>query len=123
MFQRRQLISKTLIASFAIALSSCALFESKKAPDVPFREKVFFSPYEDVERAIKQAMIRYPAKIDNPDAGIYETDWVKDDMRFKPAQMRDEYSDGYQYRLLVRMVKGKSKKPGTKVTIRKEAVL
>ncbi len=123
MFQKPQWIYKLVVASLILVSSACSLLETKKMPEVPQREKVFFAPYEDVERAVKQAMIRYPAKVDNPDAGIFETDWVKDDLRFRPAQMRDDFSDGLQYRLLVRMVKGKAKKPGVKVTVRKEIVL
>src|SRR4051812_32879180 len=120
MFQKQQWIYKAVLALALTGLTGCSLFETRKAPEVPSREKVFFGSYEDVERAVKQAMIRYPAKIDNPDAGIFETDWVKDEIRFRPAQMRGDYSEGFQYRLIVRMVKGKAKKPGIKVTIRKE---
>ena len=131
MFLKPQLISKThrlsLIGVVALSLSGslsgCALFGDKKAPNVPMREKVFNVPYEDVERAVKQAMIRYPAKVDNPDAGIYETDWVKDETRFRPAHMKSDYSEGFQYRILVRMVRGKTKGAATKVTISKQAVL
>jgi hypothetical protein len=123
MFLRPQLISRIFLASLLLTSTGCSLLETKKMPEVPQREKVFFAPYEEVERAVKQAMIRYPAKVDNPDAGIFETDWVKDDLRFKPAQMRGEFSEGVQYRLLVRMIKGKAKKPGIKVVVRKETVL
>jgi hypothetical protein len=124
MLPKRPLIYKSaLIICAALCVSGCALFGEKKAPAVLKREKVFNAPYEDVERAIKQSMIKYPAKVDNPDAGIYETDWVKDVTRFRPAQMRDDFPDGFQYRLLVRMAKGRTTKSATKVIISKEAVL
>jgi hypothetical protein len=85
---------------------------------------VYFAPYEDVERAVKQAMTQYPQKIDNPDAGIYETDWIKGDARFNPPHQAPSYPDGFRYRLLVRIVKGKSEaKPAIKVIISKTGEL
>lgn len=70
--------------------------------------KVFFSKYEEVEAALKLAMLKYPARVDNTEAGIFETDYVKGDARFKAPHAATEYSSGYRYRILIRLVKGKT---------------
>lgn len=120
----RDRVSVAMVLSCALFVSGCALFGEKRAPPVLFRQRVYFAPPVEVERALKQAMIRYPQKIDNPEAGIFETDWIKGDLRFQPAHSSVNYSDGYRYRLLVRMVKGKStSKPAVKVVINKQIEL
>lgn len=80
--------------------------------------RVYFAPYEDVEIALKHAMVKYPQRIDNTAAGIFETDFIKGEARFKPAHEEVEYSSGYRYRILVRLVKGRTEKtPAVKVMI------
>ncbi len=118
---------KLKAAVVALALASgpgCALFGDKKSAPAFSRQRVYFAPATEVERAMKQALIRYPQKIDNPEAGIYETDWVKGDLRFKPAHQDVRYADGYRYRLIVRLIKGKSTaKPAIKVVVSKQIEL
>jgi hypothetical protein len=70
--------------------------------------KVFFAKYEDVEAALKLAMLRYPSRVDNTEAGIFETDYVKGDARFRPPHKNADYSSGYHYRILLNLVKGKT---------------
>lgn len=72
--------------------------------------RVFFAKYEDVEAALKLAMIRYPQRVDNTEAGIFETDYVKGDARFRPPYRSNEFPSGYRYRILIRLVRGKSDK-------------
>jgi hypothetical protein len=111
-------------AALSLSNGGCALFGTPKKTQVPLRQRVYYATYEEVERAMKQAIVRYPQRIDNPDAGIYETDWVKGDLRFRPVQMKESFSDGYQYRLLIRLVRGKTDaKPAIKVIISKESEL
>jgi hypothetical protein len=77
--------------------------------------------YEDVESAVKQAMIKYPQRVDNTEAGIFETDFVKGDTRFKAPQSNADFSSGYRYRLLLRLVRGKSDaKPAVQVLVTKQ---
>ncbi|HVK62310.1 MAG TPA: hypothetical protein VM432_12195, partial [Bdellovibrionales bacterium] len=62
--------------------------------------------------------------IDNTEAGIFETDYVKGDGRFSPAHESREFSSGYRYRLLVRMVRGKKEaRSAVKVSITKQIQL
>lgn len=115
------LLASSLMAPF---LSGCSLFGPEKPDPVQYRQRVYFYAYEEVERAMKHALVRYPPKIDNPDAGVYETDWVKGSLRFKPAHKDEKFADGYRYRLLVRLVRGKSEtKPAIKVIVSKVSTL
>jgi hypothetical protein len=83
--------------------------------------KVFFAKYEDVEAALKLAMLKYPQRVDNTEAGIFETDFVKGEARFRPPHKVAEYSSGYRYRVLIRLVKGKSEaRPAVKVVVVKQ---
>ena len=83
--------------------------------------RVFYAKYEEVEGAIKQAMIKYPPRVDNTEEGIFETDYVKGDQRFKPPHENTEFSPGYRYRILVRLVRGKTEdKPAVKVLVTKQ---
>lgn len=88
--------------------------------DGPY-SRVFYANYEDVEIALKQSMIRYPQKIDNTDAGIFETDYIKGDARFRPPHKQTVFSPGYRYRILVRLVRGRTdERPAIKVQITKK---
>jgi hypothetical protein len=86
---------------------------------------VFVGKYEEVETALKQAMIRYPQRVDNTEAGIFETDYVKGETRFKgPHQMHVNYTSGYRYRMIVRLVRGKKDgRQAVKVVVLKDAEL
>lgn len=93
----------------ALILSGCSTatekLSQKKKIGVPV-SRVFYAKYEEVEAALKQAMIKYPQRVDNSEAGILETDYVKGEARFRPPQMTNEFSSGYRYRILIRMVRG-----------------
>lgn len=106
-----------------LSLSGCAsLFGERRDEkrDGPY-SRVYFANYEEVEVALKQAMIRYPQKVDNTEAGIFETDFIKGDARFRPAHKVSVFSPGYRYRILVRFVRGRTdEKPAIKVQITKK---
>lgn len=88
-------------------------------PDTTY-SRVYFGTFEEVELALKQTMIRYPQRIDNTEAGIFETDFIKGDARFQPPHTKTVYSSGYRYRILVRLVRGKTDgKPSIKVQLNK----
>ena len=88
-------------------------------PDTTY-SRVYFGSFEEVELALKQAMIRYPQRIDNTEAGIFETDVIKGEFRFQPAHQTVSFSSGYRYRILVRLVRGKTDgKSAIKVQINK----
>jgi hypothetical protein len=108
----------------AVLSSGCTTASEKMDKKLKVGEpvvRVFFAQYEEVETALKQAMLKYPQRVDNTEAGIFETDYVKGDARFKPPQTDVTYSSGYRYRILIRLVKGKSEKnPAVKVVVQKQ---
>lgn len=119
------MISKLLVLiAVGFSLSGCSTASSQLSKRLKTGEpvsRVYYAKYEDVEGAIKQAMIRYPQRIDNTEAGIFETDFVKGDARFKSPVSTETYSPGYRYRILIRLVRGKNDdKPAVKVLVTKQ---
>ena len=110
----------TAFAALAVVASSCATKEPMvSAKPIP-RERVFSAPFEDVERALKQAMIKYPPKVENSEAGIFDSDYVKGEHRFRPPHKDVRLSNGYRYRILVRLVRGQAEgKDVVKVVVTK----
>lgn len=110
-------------AFLAFATSGCVSATQQleaREGDGPY-SRVFYANYEDVEIALKQSMIRYPQKVDNTDAGIFETDYIKGEARFKPPHKATVFSLGYRYRILVRLVRGRTEdRPAIKVQITKK---
>ena len=106
-----------------LSLSGCVSATQKleaREGDAPY-SRVFYANYEDVEIALKQSMIRYPQKVDNTEAGIFETDYIKGEARFKAPHKQGAFSPGYRYRLLVRLVRGRTEdRPAIKVQITKK---
>jgi hypothetical protein len=121
-------ISKiTLLTTLGVVLCGCTTatskLEAKESRGGPFA-RVFFAKYEEVEAAVKQAMIKYPQRVDNTEAGIFETDYVKGDARFTPPHKETKLDHGYRYRILLRLVKGKVEgKPSVKVQVTKRIEL
>jgi hypothetical protein len=110
----------TALSGCATAVDRLEAKEKRGGPD----NRIFFAKYEDVENAVKQAMIKYPQRIDNTEAGIFETDYVKGDARFKPPHKDIKLDNGYRYRILLRLVKGKTEgKPSVKVQVVKRVEL
>jgi hypothetical protein len=109
----------------ALASAGCSTASSQLSKRLKIGEpvaRVYFAKYEEVESAIKQAMISYPQRVDNTEAGIFETDYVKGEARFRSPVSTENFSNGYRYRLLIRLVRGKNDdKPAVKVLVTKQA--
>lgn len=112
-------LSCVLSAGLSGCVSATQRLEAREG-DAPY-SRVFYANYEDVEIALKQSMIRYPQKVDNTEAGIFETDYIKGEARFKAPHKQGAFSPGYRYRLLVRLVRGRTEdRPAIKVQITKK---
>lgn len=122
-----RLRSLICLCGAAFIVSGCATASQKLERKLKVGEsvsRVFFAKYEDVESALKIALLKYPQRVDNTEAGIFETDYVKGEARFRPAHENVDYSSGYRYRLIVRLVKGQSvSRPAVKVVILKHIEL
>lgn len=120
-------LSAVLTTALLLALVGCATASDQLSKKLKVGEpvsRVYFAKYEDVEAAIKQAMIRYPQRVDNTEAGIFETDYLKGEARFKSPVSDEQFSPGYRYRLLLRLVRGKNDdKPAVKVLVTKQIEL
>lgn len=116
------------LAALTMALGGCTTASERLNKRLKIGEpvsRVFYAKYEEVEAAIKQAMIRYPQRVDNTDAGIFETDYVKGEARFRSPVMQDDFSSGYRYRILIRLVRGRGeeKRSAVRVLVTKQVEL
>lgn len=119
---RRVLLFICLSLMTACSSASKKITERLKI-DEPVR-KAYLAKYEDVEAAIKQAMIKYPVAQDNTEAGIFETDYVKGDQRFRSPLQEKDFSSGYRYKINIRLVRGKAEsKPAVIVLVTKKIEL
>ncbi len=117
-----------LLIVIGLALGGCTTATEKLEKKLKVGEpvvEVYNAKYEEVETALKQAMLRYPQRVDNTEAGIFETDFVKGEARFKaPHKLNEEFSSGYRYRILVRLVRGNKEGRGAvKVVVLKQIEL
>lgn len=95
--------------------------EAREREGVPPISRIFFASFEDVADAMQAAMSRYPPRIDNMEGGIFETDFIRDNARYRPPhRMNQALPQGLRYRILVRLVRGVSDgKSAIKVQISK----
>lgn len=123
-FSPLKLLPTLLAVTFALAFTGCVTSANQqvdgrlKAGEPVSR--VYYAKYDEVELAVKQAMIRYPQRIDNTEAGFFETDYVKGEARFRSPHRKNDFSPGYRYRLVIRLVRGREDgKPAIKVSVAK----
>ncbi|HRK08279.1 MAG TPA: hypothetical protein PLZ57_10955 [Pseudobdellovibrionaceae bacterium] len=103
-----------LVATASGCTTATEQIAKRETPPRPY-SRLFNASYEEVEIALKQAMLRYSHKVDNTEAGIFETDFVRGDARFIAPHKTEKYPPGYRYRLIVRLVRGRK---GSKETIK-----
>ena len=110
-----------LIAALSLSTLMAACASSSKQSDVkPLTQRVYSATPEEVERALRQVLVKYPPRIDNPEAGHFETEYIKGDLRFRPPYITKPFSSGYRYRLVIRVIKGRIEdKPSVKVIVSK----
>jgi hypothetical protein len=117
----------SVLLCLAFALTACSTASDKFKRTLKVGEpvaRVYNAKYEEVEAAIKQAMIRYPQRVDNTEAGIFETDYVKGEARFKSPGKNNDESSGNRYRILIRLVRGKNDdRSAVKVIVTKQGEL
>ncbi len=74
------------------------------------QEKIFRAPYDDIWRAVQLAMATYPIKVNNQDAGVLETESIRGDSAWVSPGQKHPPAGGYRYKIIVRVVKGKTEK-------------
>lgn len=117
-------ISRLFVSLTFIAASGCALFEERTGPPIFFgpREQVFYANFEEVWQAVNRVLQPYPLRISNMDQGLLETDELRGNRVWTPPYKSGTTSNGENYRLTIRVVKGAvGKRAATKVTIVKDA--
>jgi hypothetical protein len=109
---------------FIFGTTNCTLFDKPEDPKEQvlkksFKQKVFYSSYENVWRALHQ-VIRYPIAAENQDTGIIETEFIKAIDGFLAPDVTKAPSPGLRYKLIFTVARGKfNNRDATRVTLDK----
>ena len=88
-------------------------------------QKVFVGTYDSVWKSIQLALIKYPIRVNDMDAGVIETDLIKGDSVWLAPHESKRVSAGRQYKISISVIKGNigEGKQAFKVTIAKKSEL
>ena len=84
-------------------LCSCASAPDLEAPQA--YEKEFAANFEETWRALQQAIISYPLKINNMELGQVQTTSIRSGTQFKPPPATNIKAAGYRYSLTISLLK------------------
>lgn len=89
-------------------LNGCSLLgiDLSETKDAGPQTQVFDGEYDKVWRAAQLALARYPIKVNNMDAGLLETDFIKRDKIWYPPYIKKNAGSGERHTITIRMVKG-----------------
>ena len=86
--------------------------------------QVYISDYDLTWRAAQKAMLDYPLKINNIDAGVIETDLIKGEELWKPPFKAKRRNPGLRYNIKLVATEGKRNgKAATRVRVYKKTTL
>ena len=90
--------------------TACSMLgiESDTKKDAGPQTGVFEDEYDRVWRAAQLALAKYPMRVNNMDAGILETDFIKRAKIWQPPNVTKLPRVGERHKITVRMVKGMS---------------
>jgi len=104
-----------------LLLSGCVLFEKDideekiyGLPEPPYQQ-LYESDYERIWRAIQVVLSRYPIAVNNMDAGILETDFIKVHEGWLPPEHPKVPPGGRKYKINVQVARGAT--PDSKDTV------
>ncbi len=114
-----------------LLLTSCALFEKEERTiidgleDPPY-QRLYQNEYEKVWRAVQISLSNYPIAVNNMDAGILETDFIKADQGWLAPEQPAVPPGGRKYKINVLVARGvtpNSSEPVVRVRITKKLVV
>lgn len=110
---------KVIFLVFALMVCGCASSPDLEAPQA--YEKEFAANFEETWRAIQQAIISYPLKINNMELGQVQTTSIRGSTQFKPPPATKIKASGYRYSLVINLLKVSN--AVTRVSILKEVMV
>jgi hypothetical protein len=116
-----QLTSRiTLYLSAALLVMGCT---TTVMPERKFRgpaSKAIAASYEETWRAIQKALMNYPIRINNIDAGVIETEVLRGQELWRAPHLEEKYQPGIRYSIKVTAIKGESERgQSTMVSVQK----
>jgi uncharacterized lipoprotein len=115
-------MTKKLLLSVCLITLLTACATNKGTKESKEYSKVFKTNFDTLWRATQQALLNYPMNVNNMEAGFLQTLYISGKNRYMPPHLQGKknYPSGYQYRLNINIIKGKSR---SKISILKEARL
>jgi hypothetical protein len=118
-----QLLHRTSIIALIFTImtlaAGCAGVSIAEPPVKEPLSQLYRADFDQIWRNIQLAMRRYPVRVNNIDAGILETDYIKADKLFSmPSETPPR--PGVRYKIIVRGIKGSVEgKPAVEVKLQK----
>jgi|GEM_PF-726097 len=100
-------------------ISLSCVVNPKKGQGLSEYSRIFKANYETVWRATQQTMLNYPMNINNMDTGVLQTLFLTGRQRYQPPHIQRDLSNGFQYRIYIKVLKSRSDKR-TRVTVSKK---
>lgn len=126
-----QVVTRSIFSLvFLIFISACALFQKDdkdivaNIPKPPY-QRIYDAEYERVWRAVQVTLANYPIAINNMDAGILETEYVRADKGWLSPESPPVPPGGRKYKINVQVARGfaeEEHRPVIRVRVTKELV-
>lgn len=116
---------------FLFFLTSCALFEKEERLVIdgignPPYQRLYEAEFEKVWRAVQISLSNYPIAVNNMDAGILETDFIKANQGWLAPEQPAIPPGGRKYKINVLVARGvtpNSENPVIRVRVTKKVVV
>ena len=111
---------KILILSLSLIICSCASSQKETLTFKPV-ERTYRTEFVQIWRAAQLSLSKYPIQVNNMDAGILETQFIKGNNKWSPPFIDNKDYNGNRYKIKIKIIRGlsNSKKSALKVSILK----
>lgn len=114
-----------------LLLTSCALFEKEERVVIdglekPPYQRLYEAEFEKVWRAVQISLSNYPIAVNNMDAGVLETDFIKSNQGWLGPEQPVVPPGGRKYKINVQVARGvtpDSTNPVVRVRVTKKVVV
>ncbi|MCB0347280.1 MAG: hypothetical protein KDD37_00515 [Bdellovibrionales bacterium] len=94
-----------------LLLTSCALFEKEERVVIdglekPPYQRLYNTEFEKVWRAVQISLSNYPIAVNNMDAGVLETDYIKSNQGWLAPEQHAVPPGGRKYKINVQVARG-----------------
>jgi hypothetical protein len=102
----RSIFNKIAFGIAVITLAGCTHQETAEPTVMGPLTQVYEASFEEVWRSLQKTLAYYPIQLNNADTGIIETDVIRPDKMWRPAQKSKPFSPGLRYVIKAAAIKG-----------------